>query len=70
MLRLVLVGAKSYEGYMKVLPWDIAGHRDPLGVLILGRSISPLIHVCLEKPRSLLAATQRIDEDRIVTRSI
>jgi hypothetical protein len=46
------------------------GTQGPPGVLTLRRGISPLIHVQLEKPRSLLGCTQRINEDRVVTSSI
>jgi hypothetical protein len=53
-----------------VLPWDRARHRDPLGVPILGRGIFPLISIQLEKPKNLLVSIQRLDEDKVVTRSI
>jgi hypothetical protein len=37
------VWVESYEEQKKVLPWDNAGHKDPLRVPTLERSIFPLI---------------------------
>ena len=64
------MGVKSYEGWKKAPPWNSVGHRDPLGVLTLGRSISSLISVQLEKTKKLSASTQRVDMDRLVDCSI
>lgn len=72
MLRVTLIGmgVESYEGWKEALLWDSIGYWDPLGVSTLGRGIYSLISIQLDKPKSLLASTQRVHVDRVVIRSI
>jgi hypothetical protein len=60
------VGAESYERQKKVMHWESARRRDPVGVPTLGRGIC----VKLEQLRNFLIFVLQVYEDKVVACSI